>query len=244
MNCRGLVIGLTGAVVSLSLCAVARGQEGQVPGNSEGRETAGVQARRVADGNRHGLPLETYAVVPGTRFMVSLGQDLNTKELHQNQTFQVRTMEPLEAGGGIFLPSGATISGHVSRVEAAGTTGRAKVWLTFDEIQTRFGKLPIVAEVSSVPGDHSIKVGPIVDGAIEGRPGGTQKEAAQAAATGAAMGAVKGVKDKNKKEAAKGAAMAALEGYLEESGRGSEIDLPRGAKLELELERALYLVRE
>ena len=244
MNWRGLVVGLAGVVVGLSSCVVARGQESQVQENSEVRERVGVAARRVADGNRHGLPLETYAVVPGTKFMVSLGQDLNTKELHKNQTFQVRTVEPLEAGGGIFLPSGATISGHVSRVDAAGTTGRAKVWLTFDEIHTRFGKLPIVAEVASVPGDHSIKNGPIVDGVIEGRPGGTQKDAAQAAATGAAMGAVKGVKDKNKKEAAEGAAMAALEAYLVESGRGSDIDLPRGAKLELELERALYLVRE
>jgi len=28
------------------------------------------------------------------------------------------------------------------------------------------------------------------------------------------------------------------------SGRGHEIDLPKGAKLELELERALYLLKE
>jgi len=55
---------------------------------------------------------------------------------------------------------------------------------------------------------------------------------------------VKGVKDKNKKEAAEGAAMAALEAYLMEAGRGQDIELPKGAKLELELERALYLVRE
>ncbi len=53
-----------------------------------------------------------------------------------------------------------------------------------------------------------------------------------------------GVKDKNKKEAAEGAALGALEAYLMEAGRGQEIDLPKGAKLELELERALYLVRE
>lgn len=58
------------------------------------------------------------------------------------------------------------------------------------------------------------------------------------------MGAVKGVKDKNKKEAAEGAALAALEAYLAESGRGQELSLPKGAKLELELGRALYLVKE
>jgi hypothetical protein len=242
-NCKRLVLNFVIAGVCVSFCGAASwGQESQIQENSEMHER--IAQRHLADGNRHGLPLEAYAVVPGTKFLVSLGQDLNTKELRKNQAFQVRTLEPLEAGSGIFLPSGATILGHVSRVDTAGTTGRAKVWLTFDEIQTRFGRLPIVAEVASVPGDHSIKNGPIVEGVIEGRPGGPQKDAAQAAATGAAMGAVKGVKDKNKKEAAEGAAMAAVAAYLEESGRGSEIDLPRGAKLELELERALYLVRE
>jgi hypothetical protein len=197
----------------------------------------------AADGNRHGLPVETFAVVPGTRFLVRLESDLNTKEVRKNQSFHVRTLEPLEAGQGNYLPPGAVIVGHVSRVDPAGTTGRAKIWLTFDEIQTRFGKLPIVAEVAAVPGDHSIKAGPLQEGVIEGRSS-TQKDAAQAAAAGAAMGAVHGVKDKNKKEAAEGAALGALEAYLTEAGRGQEIDLPKGVKLELELERALYLVRE
>jgi hypothetical protein len=95
----------------------------------------------------------------------------------------------------------------------------------------------------SVPGDHSIKSGPMQEGVIEGR-GGTQKDAAQAAAAGAAMGAIPGVKAKNKKEAAEGAALGALEAYLMEAGRGQELELPKGAKLELELERALYLVKE
>jgi hypothetical protein len=197
----------------------------------------------AADGERHGLPTETFAVVPGTHFLVRLESDLNTKEVRKNQAFRVRTLEPLEAGQGNYLPPGAVIVGHVSRIDPAGTTGRAKIWLTFDEIQTRFGKLPIVAEVASVPGDHSIKSGQLQEGAIEGRSS-TQKDAAQAAAAGAAMGAVHGVKDKNKKEAAEGAALGALEAYLMEAGRGQEIDLPKGAKLELELERALYLVRE
>jgi hypothetical protein len=58
------------------------------------------------------------------------------------------------------------------------------------------------------------------------------------------MGAVRGVKDKDKKEIAEGAAAAAIAAYLMESGRGHEIDLPKGAKLELELERALYLLKE
>src|ERR1700724_2693179 len=197
-----------------------------------------------ADGRRHGLPPETYAVAPGTKFLVVLEQDLTTRGTEENTKFVVRTAEPLEAGRGIYLPPGADIHGHVSRVESAGVTGRAKIWLTFADIYTKFGKLPIVAEVVNVPGDHSVKpAGVHQEGLIEGRSS-TQQDAAQAAAAGAAGGAVQGVRDKNKKEAAEGAALGALTAYLVESGRGHELNLPKGAKLELELERALYLLKE
>src|SRR6266446_6931494 len=144
--------------------------------------------RQKADGERRGLPLETYAIAPGT------------KGTQENAKFKVRTLEPLEAGSGIYLPSGAEIQGHISHVEPAGVAGRAKLWLTFDEIHTKFGDLPIVAEVVDVPGDHSVKPGPKKEGLIEGRSS-RQQDAAEAAAAGAAIGAVKGVKDKDKKEA-------------------------------------------
>ena len=242
---RILAVGTFGAAIALAFSSIAAAQEAPVISRDELQaETPSSRAdAHAADGERHGLPAETFAVVPGTHFLVRLENDLNTKEVHKNQAFHVRTLEPLEAGQGNYLPPGAVIVGHVSRVDPAGTTGRAKIWLTFDEIQTRFGKLPIVAEVASVPGDHSIKSGPLQEGVIEGRSS-TQKDAAQAAAAGAAMGAMHGVKDKNKREAAEGAALAALEAYLTEAGRGQEIELPKGAKLELELGRALYLVKE
>jgi len=201
------------------------------------------QARHQADGERRGLPVETYAVAPGTKFLVRLDEELGTRGTQQNAKFRVKTLEPLEAGSGIYLPAGAEIRGHISHVEPAGVAGRAKLWLTFDEIHTKFGDLPIVAEVVDVPGEHSVKSGPKKEGLIEGRSS-TQQDAAEAAAAGAAIGAVKGVRDKDKKEAAEAAALGALTAYLMESGRGHELNLPKGAKLELELERALYLVKE
>jgi hypothetical protein len=199
--------------------------------------------QRAADGRRSDLPVEAYAVVAGTKFLVRLESDLRTKDGRENRKFKVKTLEPLEAGSGTYLPPGAEIRGHVSRVEPAGVAGRARLWLTFDEIRTKFGRLPIVAEVVDVPGDHSVKTGTMQEGLIEGRTS-TQRDAAQAAAAGAAMGAVKGVKHRDKREAAEGAASGALAAYLMESGRGHELDLPKGAKLELELERALYLLKE
>src|ERR1700684_2942590 len=79
-----------------------------------------------ADGRRHGFPPETFAVAPGTKFLVVLEQDLTSKGTEENAKFVVKTVEPLEAGRGIYLPPGAEIHGHVSRIESAGVTGRAK----------------------------------------------------------------------------------------------------------------------
>src|SRR5437879_3871728 len=99
--------------------------------------------RQKSDGERRGLPIEAYAVTPGTKFLVKLEDELSTKGTHENAKFKVKTLEPLEAGSGIYLPSGAEIRGHISRVEPAGVAGRAKLWLTFDEIHTSFGVLQI-----------------------------------------------------------------------------------------------------
>ena len=237
----GIRVVILGAALGAILPCAAQepAQEPAQPPTAQPSE----QPRQKADGERHGLPAETYAVAPGTKFLVRLEDELGTKGSQENTTFKVKTLEPLEAGSGIYLPAGAEICGHVSRVESAGIAGRAKLWLTFDEIRTKFGRLPIVAEVVSVPGDHSAKSTTNQEGLIEGRTS-TQQAAAEAAAAGAAIGAVKGVKDKDKKEAAEGAALGALTAYLMESGRGHELNLPKGAKLELELERALYLLKE
>jgi len=199
--------------------------------------------RRAADGQRRGLPVETYGIAPGTKFLVALDDNLGTKDAQDRTAFRVKTLEPLEAGSGIYLPPGAEIRGHIGHVESAGMTGRAKLWLTFDEIQTKFGRLPIVADVVSVPGDHTVRCPTKDEGLIETRTS-TQQDAAQAAAEAAALGAMKGVKDKNAKEAAEAAALAALAAYIAESGRGHELQLAKGTKLELELERPLYLVKD
>jgi hypothetical protein len=234
-NVKRLEIGILVLAMMLTSAVASKAQEQGAPQPE--------QKLQKADGERRGLPLETYAVVPGTKFLVRLENELGTKGGQENAKFKVKTLEPLEAGSGIYLPSGAEIHGHISHVEPAGVAGRAKLWLTFDEIHTRFGVLPIVAEVVGVPGDHSVKSASTREGLIEGRSS-TQHDAAESAAAGAALGAVKGVKDKDKKEAAEGAALGALTAYLMESGRGHELNLPKGAKLELELERALYLVKE
>ncbi len=157
-------------------CPAQESSQNQVPQPSQEKPIVSAdkigapedQTAKAADGKRHGLPLETYGVAPGTKFLVSLEDNLGTKGTAERAKFKVKTLEPLEAGSGIYLPSGAEIEGHVSHVESAGTTGRARIWLTFDEIHTKFGRLPIVAEVVSVPGEHSVKNKPGQEGLDRG----------------------------------------------------------------------------
>ena len=215
-----------------------------LPSNQQQPDEDRRELTQKADGSRRrDLPIEAYAVTPGTKFLVKIEDELGTADTTERKKFRVRTMEPLLAGSGIYLPAGAVITGHVSRVEPASVAGRARIYLTFDEIKTNFGALPIVVDVTDVPGDHSVKVRKDHEGVVETRAS-TQQASGQAAGEGAAHGAVRGIKDKNAKEAAEGALTGALAAYLMESGRGHELFLRKGAKLELELERALYLVRE
>jgi hypothetical protein len=185
-------------------------------------------------------PAQAGAARNGPRFLVRLDQEMNTGREKLNQRFDVRTLEPLETASGYIIPPGARIKGHIIRIETAGLTGRARLWLTFDEIETRHGKLPIVAEVSSVPGEYSVRAGESKEGEIEAR-GGKGAQVAEATAGGAAMGSAAGISAHNSKAAVRGAAEGGAAAFLASSGLGKELDLPKGTKLELVLDRPLYL---
>ncbi len=176
----------------------------------------------------------------GTRFLVKLDDKLSTRKDKVGKKFDLKTLEPLVAENGTVVPPGTKIRGHVSRVEPAGLTGRARIWLSFDEINTKQGKLPIVAHVSSVPEEHSVRAGDSREGEIEARTSKGKQEV-QAAAAGAAIGAVIGASTKGRKGAAWGAVLGGAAGFLIASGMGQELELQKGTKLELELSRPLYV---
>lgn len=186
------------------------------------------------------LPAAADLVRGGTHFLVRLDQEMNTGKDKVNKKFEVRTIEPLETLSGYVLPPGARIVGHVSRIEPGGLTGHARLWLTFDDIDTRRGVLPIVAEVSSVPGEYSVRQGESKEGEIEAHTN-TGTQMLEATAVGAAKGSAPGVTSRNAKAAATGAAAGGVAAFLASSGIGQELDLPKGTKLDLVLDRPLYL---
>jgi hypothetical protein len=111
--------------------------------------------------------------------------------------------------------------------------------LAFDDIDTRHGHLPVVAEVSSVPGDFSVRPGESKEGEIEARTSKAKQDLE--AAAGAAMGAAAGGSAHGGMGAAIGGATGGAAGFAASSGVSQKVDLLKGTKLDLVLERPLYL---
>jgi hypothetical protein len=176
----------------------------------------------------------------GTRFLAALDDALSTKDDKSGKEFKVTTLEPVAASDGKIIPAGAEIRGHLDKVEMAHQTGRGRLWLTFDDIKTPNGWVPIVAVVSDVPGVHSVKVDYGREGAIEARSGKNQEEA-EAAVAGAFVGASSGVINHNTKEAALGGAAGAAVAFMAASGIGQDLTIEKKTKLELTLDRPVYL---
>jgi len=180
------------------------------------------------------------AAARGTRFLVSLQTTISTKEDKVGKRFLARTLEPIATAEGATLPRGTQIRGHVDRVQSAGKVGRARLWLTFDEIHVSAGWVPLVADLIDAPGVHSIRV--LYDREGEIRAAQTkQEDVAFAAAEAAFVGAEPGIVAKNKQDAAMGAAISAATAFMITSGLGQDLTLPQNMKLELALQRPLYL---
>jgi hypothetical protein len=197
------------------------------------------QAQDSATQNPNVAPYEVHA---GTRFLVALHDKLSTKEDKRGKQFTARTLEEMVSADGTALPAGAEVRGHIDKVVSAGKTGRAKIWLAFDEIHTQNGWVPLIAELIGTPGIHSIQVLYEHEGEIVATSSNHQTEA-EAAAAGALAGAAVGMAAHDNKDAAIGAAMGAATAFMVTSGIGQELTLEQNTKLELVLERALRIRR-
>jgi hypothetical protein len=201
--------------------------------------TSPARPQYQPNGDANGSSVSPDEVSAGTRFLIRLDNVVSTKDGKAGDRFRARTIEPLATAGGTVLPAGAEISGHVDKVEPAHKTGRAKLWLTFDDIRTPNGWLPVVAMVDDAPGIHSVRVDYNREGEIEANASKHQEEM-EAAAAGAFVGAATGIAAGKGKDAAIGAATGAATAFMAVSGLGQELTLDKGTKLELILERSLY----
>lgn len=180
------------------------------------------------------------AIPEGTRFIIKLKDTLDTRKLTEGKHFKAELREDLLTPDGQMIPKGKTIKGHVARFER-GYTG-SRMMLAMDEIETRHGWAPLIATVTGVPGDSSIKS--TGDEGELAKRGPDKKRVLTNAAIGAGVGAVSGTLLGGGKGAAIGAAIGAGLG----TGtslliKGSDLKLDKGTQLEVRLERDLVIPR-
>lgn len=180
------------------------------------------------------------AVPEGKRFIIKLKDTLDTKKLSDGKHFKAELREDLITPDGQMIPKGRTIKGHVATYEH-GYTG-ARLMLAMDEIETRHGWAPLIATVTGVPGDSSIK-STNEEGELS-KKGPDKKRVVTNAAIGAGVGAVAGSVIGGGKGAAIGAAAGA--GLGTGTGllfKGNDLKLDKGTQLEVRLERDLVIPR-
>lgn len=176
------------------------------------------------------------AVPEGTRFIIKLKDTLDTRTLQQGQHFGAELSEDLVTPSGLLIPRGRSVKGHIATFER-GYMG-ARIMFAMDEMNTRHGWVPLIATVTGVPGDPSIK-STGQEGEIT-QKGPDKKRMITNAAIGAGVGAAAGAAAGGGKGAAVGAAAGAGLGtgssFL---FKGSDLKLDKGTLLEVRLDRDL-----
>ncbi len=178
------------------------------------------------------------AIPEGKRFIIKLKDTLDTRNLEPGKHFKAELREDLVTPSGLIIRKGHTITGHVATYER-GYTG-ARMMLAMDEMETRHGWVPLIATVTGVPGDPSIK-STGQEGEIT-QKGPDKKRVITNAAIGAGVGAASGAVAGGGKGAAVGAAVGA--GFGTGSSfifNGSDLRLDTGTQLEVRLDRDLVV---
>jgi hypothetical protein len=178
----------------------------------------------------------TNAIPQGTIALIQLADRLDTHTAKAGDHFQARLAEPLVAPGGLTIEAGKKIKGHVSAVEPG---LRTRLLLSFDEMETGRGWVPLIATVTGVPGEHGLKQ--IGEQGEIGRQGMSKEQIAEAVVVGAGEGAEAGMHSGGKRGAVTGAGSGAANGALSAFESGHDLVLEKGTALEIRLDRNLTL---
>jgi hypothetical protein len=181
-------------------------------------------------------PVPENVVAQGTIFLIQLTDQLDTRTVKAGNHFHARLAEALVTPDGHTIEPGRKIKGHVSAVIPG---FRTRMILSFDEIETGRGWVPLIATVTGVPGEHGLRqIGE--EGEI-GRQGMTKEQIAEAIVVGAGRGALEGKHAGGNRGAAAGAGSGAAEGAVSAFESGHDLILEKGTALEIRLDHNLQV---
>ena len=179
-------------------------------------------------------------VIPAdTQFEIQLKDTLDTAKDSPGKKFKAKLAQDLIAPDGTRIPMGSEIKGHVSDLERG---LHSRLLLSFDEIKTKHGWVPLAATVAGVPGEHGVQSETGPEGEIKHAKVDTRREV-ESAAAGAAIGAITGVAAGGGKGAAIGAGVGGGLGAGVGLLTGRNIRLNKGQALDVRLDRDIFLPR-
>jgi hypothetical protein len=181
-------------------------------------------------------PLAPRTIPEGTTFLMRLEDRLDTNRLQQGKHFKAKLAEDLTGPDGTLIPRGKKVKGHVSAVENG---FHARLLLSFDEIETNHGWVPLIATVTGVPGEHGVKP-PDEEGEIE-RRGMNKRHEVERAGAGAGVGAIGGAVAGGGRGAAIGAGIGAAAGAVSGFFMDRNLRLDKGTTLEVRLDHPLQV---
>jgi hypothetical protein len=179
-------------------------------------------------------PAPANVIPQGSVFLIQLSDRIDTKTVKAGDHFHARLAEPLVAGNGRTVEAGKKIKGHISALEPG---LRTRIILSFEEVETAHGWVPLIATVTGVPGEHGLRQ--IGEGGEIGRQGMTKEQIAEAVIVGAGEGAAQGARSGGKRGAATGAGSGAAAGAFSAFESGHDLVLDKGTALEIRLDRNL-----
>ena len=182
-------------------------------------------------------PVPPNAIAQGSVMLIQLTDRLDTRTVKSGDAFHARIAEPLTAPDGMTIQPGRKLKGHVSSVLPGMHT---RLLLSFDEVDTGHGWVPLFATVTGVPGEHGLQqIGE--EGEIE-RKGMTKEQIAEAVVVGAGEGAAEGMHNGGgKRGAASAAGAAAANNGYQALESGHDLVLDKGTALEIRLDRNLTI---
>lgn len=197
---------------------------------------AGLAAAQTLSQSSPAAAASPDSIPPGAKFIIRLSDKLDAAKLKAGKQFQAKLAEDLKAPGGALIPRGKRVKGHVSAAEGG---LHARLLLSFDEIETRHGWVPLMATVTGVPGEHGVKP-PNAEGEIE-RKGPAKGRMIETAALGAGVGALGGAAAGGSRGAAIGAGVGGAAGLGAGLLTDRDLKLNKGQMLEVRLDRPLQV---
>jgi type IV secretion system protein VirB10 len=221
-----LVFRREGAPVAAPQSSPATAPAGEAPAAAGWRQAepgSGTGQPALASRPAPGAPPD-ITVPTGTRVLLSLINEVNTKHAHEGDHVYLRTASPVAVSGRVVIPRGSDVEGVITKSKAAGkVVGKGELYIRFDSLILPNG---ISRDFRARPPGEEGKVeghGKSADGrtVIEGAGAGGAIGAMTHGLGGAAIGGVGG----------------ALAGVL--LSRNQNVVLPAGTHLEMVLDRDL-----